>query len=291
MLEVRTQHIQIMALDGFSLFFEDQDGGRYHSLLPVEHSKCKNQLALFSKKVHLSGSCLLGSNIVEIGLFDATSRKMDIFVFKYKLQVWEREGRRENKCVRLTRLSPATSEQPVPGAECHAMSSTKEHQFVLVYKCKAPLITNLGPISCSPSRIFMVDSGTTPEPVNMPFGWEAKTTKSPLSLQSWSRGANPFGQDYLLASCLSSAASPLLVLLQKLDITKHHKNNTFWLNKWFWTQAFLVPESKWFNAEQPRPQVSTLPPVIVSFSAMRAENYNSMEGSKQPVWKLKERSH
>lgn len=113
----------------------------------------------FSKKVHLRGSCLCDVNIVEIWLFDATSRNRDNFVFKYKLQIWEREGGRENEYVRLSRLCPATSEQLVPGAECHAMSSTKPHQFILAYKCKAPLMPNLGPISCPCSRIFMVDSG------------------------------------------------------------------------------------------------------------------------------------
>lgn len=41
---------------------------------------------------------------------------------------------------RLSRLSPVTPEQLLPGAKYSALSTTKPHQFILAYQCKNPLL-------------------------------------------------------------------------------------------------------------------------------------------------------
>jgi len=130
-------------------------------------------------------------------------------------------GERE-KFVRLSRLSPVTSEQPLPGAKYPAMSPIKPHQFILAYKCKNPLILQPWTNFSFLLRDFYGGQWATLEPLNLSVGWDVSTTSHPfphlLEVEMLTPPART--TSWLAAFCL-----PYISFVSPLAEAGHHKTS------------------------------------------------------------------
>lgn len=86
-----------------------------------------------------------------------------------------RVGERERPPVSLSRLSPVTSEQPLPGAKCPAMSPIKPHHFILAQRRKNPLILQPWTNFSFLFSFFYGGQWATLEPLNLSVSWDINT--------------------------------------------------------------------------------------------------------------------